>query len=71
MNTSSFALDNGKSLAERRQKRDVREQKKFIEQRVYEEPKRPEICPKKSKERGWYRVEGIIGHRVIRIKNKD
>lgn len=38
---------------------------------VYEEIKRPETQPKKSKERGWYRVEGIIGHRVTKIKNKD
>ena len=33
--------------------------------------KRTEPAPKKSKERGWYRVEGIIGHRISRVKNKD
>lgn len=33
--------------------------------------KRPESQPKKSKERGWYKVEGIIGHRITKIKNKD
>ena len=26
---------------------------------------------KKSKQRGWYRVESIIGHRISRVKNKD
>ena len=27
--------------------------------------------PKKSKERGWYRVEGIVGHRIVKVKKKD
>jgi len=43
----------------------------YQEQRVYEEVKKPDILPKKSKERGWYRVEGIVGHRVSKVKNKD
>lgn len=42
-----------------------------MEQRVYEEVKKPDILPKKSKERGWYRVEGIVGHRISKVKNKD
>ena len=29
------------------------------------------IYPKKSKARGWYRVESIIGHRVTKFKNRD
>ena len=63
--------DLSKPIAERRQKRDVGEQKKFIEQMVYEETKRPEKQSKKSKSQGWYRVEAIIGHRVTKVKNKD
>lgn len=40
-------------------------------QYTYEEYKRPEVVPKKSKERGWYRVEGITGHRISRVRNKE
>ena len=63
--------DLNKPIAERRKKRDLAEQKKFNQQWPHEEVKRPETQPKKSKERGWYRVEGIIGHRITRVKNKD
>lgn len=65
----SVARDKDKSLAERRQKREVRGQKKLLDQLVYEEPKRPAARPQKSKERGWYRVEGILSHRVVKAKN--
>jgi hypothetical protein len=33
--------------------------------------KRPEHTPKKSRERGWYKVEGIIGHRIAKHRNKE
>lgn len=64
--------DLNRPIAERRQKRDLAVQSKIEKQPVsYEVMKRPESQPKKSKERGWYKVEGIIGHRITKIKNKD
>ena len=33
--------------------------------------RRKDAAPKKSKERGWFSVENIIGHRITRVKNKD
>ena len=33
--------------------------------------KKPKPPSKKSKERGWYKVEGITGHRIVKVKNKD
>ena len=67
MDNSEISQENGKSLAERRQKRDVRERKQLFEQRVYEEPKRPENSYK-SHQKGWYRVEAIVGHRIVKVK---
>ena len=52
-------------------KRDTAEQKKQTTNFVYEEVRRKETQPKKSKERGWFHVENIIGHRITRVKNKD
>lgn len=46
MDNEENSQDLGKSLAERRQKRDVRERKQIFEQRVYEEPKRPDNTQK-------------------------
>ena len=36
-----------------------------------EETRRTHKKVKKSKQRGWFRVENIIGHRINRVKNKD
>ena len=58
-------------IAERRKKRDLADLKKSSFQWPLEEIKRTETQPKKSKQRGWYRVEGIIDHRVTKVKNKD
>ena len=66
---SSEELD--KSIAARRMKRDSAEQRKHAPVVVYEEVRRKDPPSKKSKERGWFQVESIIGHRVSRIKNKD
>eukprot|EP00353_Schmidingerella_taraikaensis_P010669 CAMPEP_0185568538 /NCGR_PEP_ID=MMETSP0434-20130131/1469_1 /TAXON_ID=626734 ORGANISM="Favella taraikaensis, Strain Fe Narragansett Bay" /NCGR_SAMPLE_ID=MMETSP0434 /ASSEMBLY_ACC=CAM_ASM_000379 /LENGTH=72 /DNA_ID=CAMNT_0028183097 /DNA_START=243 /DNA_END=461 /DNA_ORIENTATION=- len=63
--------DLNKPIAERRKKRDATEQKKFMQQIMFEEIKKPVPQPKKSRERGWFKVEGINGHRLIRVKNKD
>ena len=63
--------DLNKPIAERKQKRDLTEQKKQTTQLICDEHKRHDSQPKKSKERGWYKVEGITGHRIVRAKNKD
>ena len=45
----------------------------MVHQWTFEEVKRPEPKPKpqKSKERGWYRVEGILSHRITKVHNRD
>ena len=58
-------------IAERRKKRDIAENKKFNLVYSLDEPKRQEPQSKKSCERGWYRVEGIIGHRITKVKNRE
>lgn len=63
--------DLSKPIAERRKKRELVEQKTQVLQVSSSEFKRPEPQPKKSQERGWYRVEGIIGHRINKKKSKD
>lgn len=64
--------DLTKSIAERRTKRDATDMKKINQQQwAFADVKRQTTRPKKSQERGWYRVEGILGHRIVRVKNKD
>ena len=60
------------SIAERRKKRDINDANKFDQSFLtHEDLRRPQKKKKKSKQRGWYRVEAIIGHRIPRQKNKD
>lgn len=46
-------------------------EKKQVENWSFEDVRRKDTQPKKSKERGWFHVENIIAHRVSRVKNKD
>ena len=63
--------DLDKPIASRRNKRDPTDLKKQAQTWVYDDVRRKETKPKKSKERGWFHVENVIGHRVTRVKNKD
>ena len=52
-------------------KRDnLAEKKQQAESWSFEDVRRKDTQPKKSKERGWFHVENIIAHRVSRVKNK-
>ncbi len=52
-------------------KRDAVESRKQNLGFGFEEMRRKDAAPKKSKERGWFSVENITGHRITRIKNRD
>ena len=60
------------TIAERRKKRERSELgSKFHQYMAAEEASRQKKIQQKSQERGWYAVEGIIGHRVVKHKKKD
>ena len=33
--------------------------------------KKPKPRTKKSVESGWFKVDGIVGHRITKVKNKE
>ena len=49
----------------------MREQKRPSEPETPSEKPSKQTSGQKSQERGWYRVEGILEHRVVRVKNRD
>lgn len=60
-----------KSIAERRKKRekaDSNRMRDFLQ--VKDVPQKAER-QNKSRDRGWYRVEKVVGHRLSRVKNKE
>ena len=60
------------TIAERRKKRERNELgSKFHQYMAAEEANRQKKIQQKSQERGWYAVEGIIGHRVVKYKKRD
>ena len=60
--------DLSKPIAARRKRRSLADQKNFSSyENAFIEPK----PTKKSQESGWFRVDGIVGHRIIRYRNQD
>ena len=58
-------------IAERRVKRQKSEPGKHLQYEVAQVEKKTKLKPKKSQDSGWYKVDGIVGHRIVKEKNKD
>ena len=67
----STFTDFNMPIAERRVKRQKSEPGKHLQYEVPPVEKKAKPKPKKSQDSGWFKVDGIVGHRIVKEKNRD